>query len=49
MNYSMWLMHGEDFVERVFVGVEVDHPAEDDGLEAAAGRVAGFLRGDRSL
>ena len=40
------VMHGEDFVERIFVGVDVDHPAEDYGLEAAAGGIAGIRCGD---
>ena len=37
------VVHGEDFVEAVFVGVDVDHPAEDDGMEAAAGVGAGIF------
>ena len=40
------VVHGEDFIERVFVGVDVYHPTEDDWLEAAVRFVASFLRGD---
>jgi hypothetical protein len=40
-----WLV-GEDFVQAVFVGVDVDHPAEDRGPEAAAGSFTGLLGGD---
>src|SRR5712692_2124961 len=43
------VVHGEDFAERVFVRIDVDHPAKDDRLEAPIRGVAGFLRGDRSL
>jgi hypothetical protein len=32
---SVVVVHGEDFVERIFVRVDVDHPAEDDRLEPA--------------
>ncbi len=40
------MVHGEDFVERVFVGIDVDHPAENDRMKTAASGVAGFLSGD---
>jgi hypothetical protein len=43
---SIVVVYGEDFVERIFVRVDVDHPPEDDRLEAAIRGVAGFLRGD---
>src|SRR5882672_7985570 len=43
------VMHGEDLAERVFVRVDVDHPAEDYGLEAAAGGIASILGGNRTL
>src|SRR5437879_12153551 len=43
------MMHGEDFVERIFERVDVDHPAKDDRLEAAIRRVTSFLRGDGPL
>jgi len=43
------VVHGEDFVGGILVGVDVDHPAEDDGLETAACRIARFLRGDRAF
>ena len=42
-------MHGEDFVEAVFVGVDVNHPAENYGVEAAACGVARVLRGDGAV
>src|SRR5260370_6273772 len=43
------VVDGEDFVERVFVWIDVDHPAEDDRLEAAIRSIAGILRGDRTF
>src|SRR5947208_15784969 len=50
---SDWLfhvvVHGKDFVERVFIGVDVHHPAEDDGLEAAKRCVAHFFGGDAAF
>src|SRR6266404_9134634 len=42
-------MHGEDLVERVFVRVDVDHPAKNDRLEAAAGCIASILRCNRTF
>jgi len=35
------VMHREDFVERRFVRIDVDHPTEDRGPEAAARGIAG--------
>jgi hypothetical protein len=43
------VMHGEDFVRRIFVRIDVDHPAENDGREAAACQLASILRGDGAL
>src|ERR1700687_1321807 len=43
------VVHGEDLVERVFVGIDVDHPAEDNRLEASTRRVASVSRGDGAL
>ena len=40
------VMHGKDSVHRIFVRVDVDHPAKDDGMEAAARSVASPLRGN---
>ena len=40
------VMHRENLVEGRFVWVDVDHPAEDRGAEAAAGGIASVLRGD---
>ena len=40
------VVHGEDFVDGVFVRIDVDHLAEDCGMEVPAGCVAGFLRRD---
>jgi len=43
------VVHGEDVVEALFVGVDVDHPAENDGMEAAAGFGAGVFRDDGAV
>src|SRR6267143_5877287 len=43
------VMHGEDLVERVFVRVDVDHPAKNDRLETTAGGFAGILRCNRTF
>ena len=43
------VMHGEDVVQAVFVGVDVHHPAENGRLEAASGGVASVLGGDRAF
>lgn len=40
------VVHGKDFVERVFVGIDMHHPAEDGGAEAAAGGLASILRSE---
>jgi len=40
------VVHSVDVVEAVFVRVDVDHPAEDDGMEAAAGFGAGVFSHD---
>src|SRR5439155_26996800 len=40
------MMHGEDFVERIFERADVDHPAKDDRLEATIRSLAGILRCD---
>ena len=40
------MMHGEDFFDRLFVRVDVDHPAENDGMKAATGGIAPFQSGD---
>src|SRR5438477_11650863 len=37
------MIHGEDFVERIFERVDVDHPAKDDRLETTIRSVAGIL------
>jgi len=36
------IVHGEDVFQLVLVGEDVDHPGEDDGVECAAFRLAGF-------
>jgi len=36
------VMHGKDFVERVFVRVDVHHPTKDHWLEAAIPGIAGI-------
>ena len=50
---SAWLVHavvhGEDFIGGIFVGIDVHHPAEDHRLKAAVRGVAGFLHGDRTF
>jgi hypothetical protein len=43
------VVHGEDVVEALLVGVEVDHPAENDGVEAAAGSGAGVFGDDGAM
>ena len=43
------VMHGEDVVEAVLVGIDVDHPAENDRVEAASRVGAGLLRGDGAV
>ena len=43
------VMHGEDVVEVFLVGIDVDHPAEDDGVEATAGVGASLLGGDGTV
>ena len=43
------VMHGVYVVEAVCVGVDVSHPAENDGVEAAARFGAGFFGGDGAL
>ena len=43
------MVHGEDVVEALLVRIDVDHPAEDDGMEAAAGVGASILRGDGAV
>jgi hypothetical protein len=43
------VVHGEDVVEALLVGVDVDHPAEDDGVEAATGIGAGVFGDDRAV
>jgi len=40
------VVHGENVVHALLVRVDVDHPAEDDGMEAAAGFRAGVLGHD---
>ena len=42
-------MHGEGFFQAVFVGVDVDHPAENYWVEAPACGVARVLRGDGAV
>src|SRR5260370_42212604 len=41
--------HGEDFVERVLVRLDMNHPAEDDGLEAAIRSATRLSRDDCAL
>ena len=48
LAHSIVVVHGEDFVQGIFVGVDVDHPAEDDRMKAPAGRVARLLGGNRT-
>ena len=43
------VVHGVDVVEAFLIGVDVDHPAEDDGVEAAAGFGAGVFGVDGTL
>lgn len=43
---SIVMVHGENLRGGVFVGVHVDHPAEDDRVESAAGGMACRFRGD---
>src|SRR6266850_1610595 len=43
------VVHGEDLVERVLVRVDVDHPAKNDRLEAAADGIASILRCNRTF
>ena len=43
------MVHREDFVERIFVGVQVYHPPEDRRPEAPAGRIASILSSDRAF
>ena len=43
------VMHGEDLFERAFVRVDVDHPAKNDRLEAAAGCIASILCCNRTF
>jgi hypothetical protein len=43
------VVHGEDVVEALLVGVDVDHPAENDGVEAAAGFGAGVFGDDGAV
>ena len=42
------VLHGPDVGGIVLEGVNVDHPAEDAGLERASGSFAGFLGGNRA-
>gem|GEM_PF-6509203 len=42
-------VHGEDFVGGVFVGIDVNHPVENDGMEFSASGGARFLGGNRSV
>src|SRR6266850_6056583 len=46
---ALAVIDGEDLVERIFVGVDVHHPAEDDGLEAATGVFASVFCCNRTL
>ena len=43
------VVHGENVVEALLVGINVDHPAEDDGVEAAAGFRAGIFGDDGAV
>jgi hypothetical protein len=43
------LMHWENFIERVFEGIHMNHPSENRGMEISASRYTRFLRNDRSL
>ncbi len=43
------VVHGENVVEALLVGVDVDHPAENDGVEAAAGFGAGVFGDDGAV
>src|ERR1700676_2462849 len=43
------VLHGENFVGRILVRVQVHHPAEDRGPEPAASRITSTLRGDRAF
>ena len=42
------IIGGPDFLRVGFVGIDVDHPTEEVGTKDAAGRIAGFLGGDRA-
>jgi len=43
------VVHGEDVVEALLVGINVNHPAEDDGVETATGVGAGVFGGDGAV
>ena len=43
------VVHGEDVVEALLVGIDVDHPPENDGVEAAAGFGAGVFGDDGAV
>ena len=43
------VVHGEDVVEALLIRVDVDHPAEDYWVEAAAGFGAGVFGDDGAV
>jgi hypothetical protein len=43
------VVHGENFIPRILVGVDVHHPAEDHWMKTAARGVASIFAGDGAL
>src|SRR5258708_20228228 len=46
---SILVVHRENLVGGIFVWIHVHHPAENHWAELSSRRVAGVLRGDRSV